>query len=197
MLRSSCARLVGPRVVLAALLSTACAAPLGTPLGGLRPGYVASNTAMPPAGAFTVQGQSAYLSYHAGTLADALDYRFVRHVRAEVCQRGIAIPFATVTSLITGNNINAALSADVRWGDGSLNEAVRAAMADAAPDEALVDVALDIKNVAVLSVIYRQTCLVLQGKVMAPLVRGLNTVPLVPMSEPMPPVTMPASVGPL
>jgi hypothetical protein len=131
----------------------------------LRPGYVASSNIMPPTGPLTVQNQSGYLSYHSATYQDGVDYRFVRRTRGEACQRGVGFPLGAF-----GNKESASLTADIRWGNGTLNEAMRRATYDMGPEELLVDVTIDMQRTSVLAILYRQMCLQVEGVVVAPAV---------------------------
>lgn len=154
-----------------ALGTQACAMPLAQ-----RPGYVAHNTVMDQVGVVTVQNQSGYQSYHANTLADTKGYTFVRRARGEACQRGIGLPFSVVRNLFSGGRTDTWFTADVRWGEGSLHQAMEQATATMSEDEALVDITIDLEQTSVLTVLYRAWCVVVRGTVVAP--------PMPPVVEP-------------
>ena len=143
-----------------------------------RPGsaaYVARNTIMPAAGVVTVQNQGGYMSYHAGSLLDTQGYTFVRQARGEACQHGIGLPLGLVNDLIRMETIGLWASLDMRWGEGTLYKAMQQATSGMRSDEALVDLTIDQHKTSVLSVLYRQTCLVVQGRIMAPPGRAPST----------------------
>lgn len=133
-----------------------------------RPGYAARNTIMPQAGVVTIQNQAGYMSYHAGTLLDTKAYTYVREARGEACQRGIGLPFGLFRNFFGGGRYDPWFTFDMRWGEGTLHKAMQQATSSMRSDEALVDIAIDQHQTSVLSVLYRETCLVVQGRIMAP-----------------------------
>lgn len=162
-----------------ALGTQACALPASQ-----RAGYVARNTIMPQVGMVTIQNQAGYLSYHAGTLADTQGFTYVRRARGEACQRGIGVPYALVRNFFVGGRTDGWFTADARWGEGTLHEAMRQATATMRGDEAMVDITIDQHQTSVLSVLYREICLVVQGNIMAPAVPVLEGTQGTPLPAP-------------
>lgn len=147
-----------------AFVTTRCAAPFSV----VRPGYQAQTAMMMSTGPLTVQNQDGYLSYHSATYKSLTGHRVVRRAKGEACQRGMAFPLGAF-----GNKQTYGLTADVRWGDGALNKAMSAATSHLGPDEILVDVTIDMQRLSILSFLYRQMCLRVEGAVVAPVVPNI------------------------
>lgn len=157
-------------VALALMLSgQACALPTVQ-----RPGYAAHHTLMPQVGVVTIQNQAGYQSYHASTLNDVRGYSYLRQARGEACQRGIGLPYSTVRNFFRGGRTDNWFTADVRWGEGTLHKAMSQATASMHGDEALVDITIDQQKVNVLGILYREICLVVQGRIVGPPLLDVN-----------------------